>query len=208
MKLSIELDNKLIIMSKYQLNAEEWMFIELLFLATEEEPDVEYLYKYFTECSKSTLPIDTLKALKKKKILDASYVIPSEGEPFDPEQIVFNPVFKNYYFKESQEAGRELWAKYPDFLQFGDKMLPAKNITRGGFLSLEAFFFAYGKAIKNDPKTHRRVLESLKWAKENQLITYMIPEYVITRKWVDHIKMEDSGEIGKFAVLVKTMEDI
>jgi hypothetical protein len=208
MKLSIELDNKLNIMAKYALNAEEWMFIELLFLATEEEGHPQYLYKYFSECAKTTLPRDTLQALKNKKILAATYKVPAEGDHFDPDEIEFSKSFKNYYFKESQEAGRELFEAYPDFLQFGDRLLPAKNITKGGFLSLEDFFFAYGKAIKNDPRTHQRVLESLKWARENELLTYMIPEYVITRKWNDHIKMEDSGEIGKFAVRVNTMEEI
>jgi len=209
MKLSIELERKLLIMSKYGLDAEQWLFIELLFLATEDEPHPEYMYKYFTECAKKSLPRDTLQILKDKNILAKSYKIPKEGEDFDLEAVEWNNTFIKYYFKESQEAGRELWYAYCDFLQSStDKLLPAKNITRGGFLSLEDFFFAYGKAIKNDPETHKKVMESLEWAKENELINYMIPEYVITRKWEDHIRMMESGEIGKFIVRVNTLEDI
>jgi hypothetical protein len=210
MKLSIELDKKLNIMTKYTLNAEEWLFIELLFLATEDEPHPQYMYKYFTECAKKSLPKETLQSLKDKNILAKSYKIPKEGEDFDLEAIEWNNTFIKYYFKESQEAGMELWELYPDFLQIngGDKLLPAKNITRGGFLSLEAFFFEYGKGIKNDPILHKKVLESLKWAIENQLIGYMIPEYVITRKWNDHIKMMESGEVNKVITRFDTMEGI
>ena len=208
MKLSIELDKKLTIMTKYQLDAEEWLFIELLFLATEDDPHPQYMYKYFTECAKKSLPRDTLQKLKDKNVLAKSYKIPKEGEDFDLEAIEWNQTFIKYYFKESQEAGHELWNAYPDFLQMGDKLLPAKNITRGGFLSLEDFFFTYGKAIKNNPETHKQVLESLEWAKDNQLINYMIPEYVITRKWDDHIRMKENGEINRVITRFDTMEAI
>lgn len=207
-RLSIDLDKKLHIMKKYTLNAEEWMLIELLFLATEDTPHPEYLYEYFMECAKSTLPRDTMKALKDKKVLDKSYQLPKEGEEFDLEEVIWNQNFVKFYFIESQEAGQQFFTAYPDFLQFGDRLLPARNITKGGYLSLEDFFFRYGKMIKNDPKTHEKVLESLAWAKEHQLITYGIVEYMITRKWDDHRRMMESGEIGKFAVRVDTMEDI
>jgi hypothetical protein len=207
-RLSLELDNKLTIMRKYELTAEDWMFVELLFLATEEHPHPEYLYTYFSECAKTSLPRDTLQALKDKKVLLASYKIPGPDEEFDPEQVEFNQNFKNFYFKESQEAGQQFFNAYPDFLQFGDKLLPARNITKGGYLSMEDFFFAYGKAIKNKPKTHEEVLEALAWAVEHELICYGIVEYLTTRKWLDHRRMMESGDIGKFAVRIDTMENI
>lgn len=195
-------------MAKYALDAEEWLFIELLFVATQNEPDPRPLMKYFTECAKKSLPRETLETLKQKKILSSSYKVPKTGEDFDLEGIEFSKSFTNFYFRESQELGAELWDTYPDFLYMGEKLLPAKNIIKGGFLSLEAFFNAYGKAIKYDPKLHAKILESLAWAKEHELIKFMIPEYVITRRWNDHIKMMESGDIGKFAVRVDTLEDI
>lgn len=195
-------------MARYELSAEEWFFIELLFLATEPNPHLELLYKYFNECKKESLPRETLKSLQEKKILTKTYKIPAEGSELDLNALEFNKNFINYYFKESQEAGQEFFMTYPDFLQFGDKLLPARNITKGGFLSLEDFFYAYGKAIGHDPGLHEKVIEVLKWAVENQLITYGIVEYLITRKWNDHMRMRESGEIGKFAVRVQTLDDI
>ncbi len=207
-KLSIDLDKKLTIMSKYGLDAEEWLFIELLFVATEPEGNEGPLIKYFNECAKKTLPRETLLALKDKKILAGSYRIPKEGEDFDIDAVEFSKSFINLYFKESQEAGQEFFNTYPDFLQFGDKLLPARNITKGGFLDLNAFFHAYGRAIRNDPQTHAKVLDAIAWAIENELLCFGICEYLITRRWNDHIRMMESGEIGKYAVRVNTLEDI
>jgi len=63
-KLNIDLDRKLEIMSKHELTAEEWLFIELLFVA-DDFP--ELLFKYFNECKKEQIPRDTLNILKDKK---------------------------------------------------------------------------------------------------------------------------------------------
>lgn len=205
-KLSLDVERKLNILSKHSLNIEEWFFIELIFLAL--EGDEKPLYKYFTECSKTTLPKDTLQHLKDKKVFSAAYKVPKEGENFDYQQVKFSKTFLNNYLKESHELGEELFEAYPAYMQFGDKLFPAKNITKTGFNSLEAFFYAYGKAIKFNPETHRRVMDSLEFAKENELITYGIAEYVISRKWLDHWKVQETGELSRFVIKVNTMETI
>ena len=47
-KLSLTVDNQLVMMEKYRLTAEEVLLIDLLFLASIEEGHKEYLVKYFT----------------------------------------------------------------------------------------------------------------------------------------------------------------
>ena len=194
------------IMCKHNLNAEEWLFIELLWLANQEQP--QYLMKYFNECSRQRIPLDTLQALKDKKVLDSRYKIPKAGEEFEYDQVEFSKTFTNNYFKESYEAGRELFRSYPPFIQDTDLQLCANNITKSGYQDENDFFAKYNKAIQNKLQNHLQVMESLEWAKEHKLIKYGIVEYVTTRKWEDHIIMKASGEINKTAFKVNTMEDL
>lgn len=193
-------------MKKHSLNAEEWLLIELLFLA--QEGHVNYLVTYFNECAKSSLPRETLQSLKDKKVFSKSYHVPGENEDFDFEEVEFSTSFMKNYFKESFQLGQELFEAYPVFLQFGDRLLPAKNITKSGFNDETDFFTKYGKKIKYNPEMHLKVLDILQWSIENDLITYGICEYVASSKWNDHIKIRESGEIGNFAVKVSTMVDV
>ncbi len=178
-KLSIDLDRKLEIMSKHSLTGEEWLFIELLFTAIDGLP--QYLVKYFNECKKATIPRDTIQALKDKKVFAASYSVPNEGEDFDVEEVEFGKTFINNYFKGSFEAGRELW---------------------------NDLFLKYNKNIQYKVENHEKVMEMLQWAKDNKLLQYSIVEYIVSRKWEAHKEMKDSGEIGKIAFTVETMDDV
>lgn len=205
-KLSVDLDRKLEVMSKHSLTAEEWLFIELLWLCDDGQP--KYLEKYLMDCRKDSLPLDTLHTLKDKKVLNAKYKIPKPGETFDPDQVEFSRTFINNYFKYSCEAGMELFAAYPPFIQDSDMLLPANNITKGGYFDDQDFFFMYGKAIKNRPENHAEVMRSLEWAKEQKLIKYGICEYVASRKWNTHLELMESGELNGIAYKVNTLEDI
>lgn len=205
-KLSIDLDRKLEVMSKHALTAEEWLFIELLWTANDGQP--EYLFKYFNECSKTAIPRDTIQALKDKKVFASSYNIPGIGEDFEYDQVEFSKTFINNYFKGSFEAGRELYDKYPPFIQNSDKLLCANNITSKGYNDENDFFLKYNKQIQYKLENHLEVMEILEWAKEQKLINYSIVEYVATRKWVEHRAMKESGEIGKISFKVSTLDDI
>jgi len=194
-------------MQKHELNAEEWLFIEMLWLADQGQP--EYLSKYFNECCKVCVPLDTLQSLKDKKVFASSYKVPKSGENFEYDQVEFSKTFLNNYFKNSFEAGRELHRAYPMFIQGSEMQLCANNfVSKGGFVDENDFFLKYQKAIQHKLENHLKVLESLEWAKEHKLIQYGIVEYVVTRKWEDHIIMQRTGEINKLAFKVETMEDL
>lgn len=185
-KFSVELDRQLEIMAKYQLSAEEWFFVQLLFLASEPESKPQYLHTYFRDCKKSMIPKQMLSLLKEKKILSNSYVIPKEGDTFDIRQLSFDDKFTSNYLKYSLDLGRELFDAYPAFLELnGGKLVSARNITKN-FVSLEDFFFSYSKSIKHDAEMHNRVMKSLEYAKSAGLIHYGICEYVISRKYIEH----------------------
>lgn len=207
-KIFPELERQMSIMTKYSLTSEEYFFVYLLFLATEPNPHPQYLSKYFTECRKEFVPRETLISLQEKGVLDSKYKVPEKGENFELQKVKLSKSFLTSHFKLSFEAGEELFFAYPSFIQTPQKLLPAKNITKGGFQSLEDFFFTYAKAIKHDPATHNEVLEILQWAIDNGLIMYGIVEYVVTRKWVDHKRLRDEGGSSGFVVKVQTQEDL
>lgn len=210
MKLSTELNEKLHLMSMYGLDAEEFLLIELLILATDPDaPSVEQLSKYFNQCARKTLPRDTLISLKDKKILSKDYEVPEKGTDFILEDVEFDKKFFNNYFKWSYSAGKELFESYPSYMQTKDgRLYPARNIIKANVESLEAFFFKYSVGIRHSKKTHESVLKSLAWAIENQLITYGIAEYVLSRKWEEHIKFMETGEINKIAIKLDTLDSL
>lgn len=204
-----DIDRQLNIMSKFELTAEEYFFVYLLILATETNPSPVYLAKYFNECKKESIPRETLKSLQDKKILSSDYKVPEIGESFHVNKVKFSKTFLTNYFKLSFYAGQELMDAYPEFIQgSSSRSFPAKTITNKGFYDYESFFSKYGKLIGHDPKVHDEVMESLAWAKENELLQYGMAEYVIGRKWRDHIEIRKSGQIGKFMVKHDTLEDV
>lgn len=204
-KLNIDLERKLEIMAKHQLTAEEWLFIELLFVA-DDFPQL--LMKYFNECKKDKIPRQILLDLKDKKVLASSFHIPSEGESFDPTQIEFSKSFINNYFKNSFEAGWELFEAYPEYCQNADRLYPARNITKNGYNDENDLFAKYNKAIQYKIENHREVMDLLHWAKEQKLLTYGIVEYIVTRKWLAHKELRESGEINNMLLRVETVENI
>lgn len=206
-RLSVFLDNQFEIMKEYSINAEEMMFIYTLFLSKNEGGTNKYLFTYFNEIKKSSLPRDMIKSLIEKKVLKP-IEIPEAGQALSLDALEFEAKFINKYFVETLQAGRELYDEYPPHLEFGQKLLPARNITKGGFLSLEAFFLAYSKAIRHSKKKHKEVLESLVFAKANNLINCGISEYLITRRWEEHITMLEKSKKGEFLGYQSYTEDI
>lgn len=203
-KLSHTVDEEMNIMCTWGLTADEWLFIRLLFIA-KSEGLLKPLSRYFNDCVKTGLPLDLIISLQKKKVLSKNFKA-ERGVDFTIDSIEFEDKFDKKYFKVSDQAGRELFNEYPSYLMLsGGKMVPIKNITKQGFNSIEDFFFVYSKSIKHSKVTHERVMESLEFAKEHKLINYLITEYVISRKWEDHIKMMDSGEIGNFVTTFDTV---
>lgn len=190
-RLKLSIDKELDVMTNLEITAEEWLFVQLVFLYMDGDQDS--FYNYFTLAKKSFVARVTLESLKEKGIIDKSYIVPKEGETFDPSKLKLSEVFWKKYFKTSGEMGLELLEEYPLFITSGNRSFPMKNIAKH-FRSLEDFSFAYGKAISFDRKKHKEIIELIAWAKENNLIHFSLAEFVISRKWTDLIKIK-SGEI-------------
>lgn len=208
-KLSLSLDKELEVMKKWGLNGDQWMFVRLLFMALDPNSQPQYLARYVNECAKTGVARHIIVELRNKGIIDKSYKVPAEGSVFVLSDVKFSASFEKSYFKLSGEAGQELFDAYPHYMYMDNgKILPLRNITKGGFMTLDDFFLAYSKAIRYDRSQHELVMESLEFAKENNLITYGMVEYVASMKWNDHMKMMKDDQIGKFSVKFDTIETV
>ena len=192
-KLSLTIENELIVLEQYRLTAEEWLIIRLLFLASEEENRKDYLIKYVTYAKPDFRSI--IISLQDKGIVSKSYKIPERGTEFNPEDIVFNKNFTNKYLKFSCSMGRELFDNYPVTINVNGITYSART-SGNKYRDLEDMYYAYGRAIGNKPNVHRHVLELLDWAKENNLVNKGLYRFIADREWLNLEAMKDDPTIN------------
>nr|DAT90439.1 MAG TPA: DNA binding protein [Caudoviricetes sp.] len=204
--LSMPIDKELALLTTYNLTAEEWWVIKLLFLAMYPESRPEPLKQY----SKITggLQADILESLQEKGVLKKVRI--KKGEHLDIDDLQFNFIkgedgksypdipfsanFLKQYLKHSGELGKELFLAYPTFITINGVQVGARNITTGNhFGNMDDFFFFYGKTIKWDPNAHKQILKILNWAKDSNLISFSISTFVINQKWIELQEAMESG---------------
>ena len=188
--IELSFDREIELMTKYQIFAEELLFVKLVFLAQEGHP--EYLSKYFSQMPLKGAPRDTMLSLQEKGIINKSYKIPEKGQTFNPLDVDFNKLFMKSYLQHSYDMGMELFMNYPAFIIINGKQFSLKNIAKS-FKSLDDFAFAYGKAIKFDVEKHKEILELLEWGKEVNVLNYGIIEFITSLKWLELKELKESG---------------
>lgn len=205
---SIDIERQLEIMKLHQLTAEEWLLAELFMMALDEPKRSSYLATYLNECKKDRLSVEIIQGLKDKKVFSSDTKVPISGEVFRLENFKLSGTYLNNYFKTSYEGGEELKSLYPSTVAIGNKIVSLTNITKGGYQHEEDFFAKYNKQIRYSKKKHEEVMSLLKWAIEKKLLHYGMVEYVTTKKWEEHAKMKESGEIAGYVLKVDTLQDI
>lgn len=186
-------------MEKYRLTAEEALFIDLLFLASIEEGHSEYLYKYFTINIERSELKDLLSSLQEKGIINKSYKIPAKGQKFDPEAVEFNKNFLHNYRKFSGELGLEFFNEYPSIAIINGVEAPLKNFAKK-FNSEEEFFFQYGKSIGWKIENHNKILELIRWGKENRcnLLNMNIADFMVSKIWRSIEELKEGDGVMQF----------
>lgn len=196
-KLKLEIESEISIMENYKLTAEEWFFLQLIFLAQEEEGHPELLQQYLQNNVEKTPIRELLISIQNKGIINKSYKIPEKGKSFDPDRIEFNKVFINTVIKNSGEMGLELYQAYPKTIIISGTNYILTNITKK-FNSFNDFCYAYGKSIRFKPERHAEVMELLEWGKENNILNFGVCEFVIGMKWEYLRELRDKGDINGY----------
>ncbi len=185
----ISLDEDLEIMSRYKINANEFMLVKLLLLSQDHPDNDKYLDLYLKEChADGTLSREFINLLVDRRIIVKTSPVVKKTSGIFPEDFHFNEVFMKNFFKFSDQMGKEIWDLYPDYIIGSCRNFPAKNFSKR-FKDLKELFLYYAKQIKNDPKKHEQVVESLKFAIKHELITSSIIDYLLSHQWDYHIKV-------------------
>ena len=188
--IELSFDREIELMTKYQIFAEELLFVKLVFLAQEGHP--EYLSKYFGQMPLKGAPRDTIKSLQEKGVINKSYKIPEKGQTFNPKDVDFNKNFMKSYLQHSYDMGMELLMSYPMFTIINGKQFSLRNISKQ-FKNLDDFAFSYGKSIQFSISKHQEILELLEWGKEVNVINYGIVEFTSSLKWLELKELRESG---------------
>lgn len=204
-KLSLSVENQLILMEKYSLTAEEVLLIDLLFLASAEERHADCLLKYFSIPIERSELRKLLISLQSKGIISKQYNIPEKGKSFDPECVIFNKNFLNSYKKFSGELGYELLTTYPSNGIINGEPVPLNNWAKK-FNNIEDFCYAYGKSIGWKSEQHKKVLELIEWAKSTScnLLNMNIADFMMSQIWKNIEELKD----GKSTITFNPIQSV
>lgn len=189
----------LLVQEQYQLTAEEWLIVKLIFFGLDDDTQRGLIPRLYASGGLTTRTLRAnLLSLQEKGIFTKEYKVPSCLELFDPEAVIFNKNFLKNYLRYSNELGKDLWDRYPKELGPYRLRLTTKNFP--GQSKEEGLFRAYGRIIKWNPETHKRIIDILERAKEKNLITYGICEFVLSEKWEELEEQLNNGEVGKLDI--------
>lgn len=179
------------------LTPTELFILRLLYLAI--DGDQSFLINYLSNVfNGKQLLRSVLESLMEKKVINSTFKIPKEGESLNYKNIPFNKNFLKMYIRESNELGKEFFDLYPPFISINGKMCSIKNFTKANLFSMEDFCLFYAKAIKNSNTTHDRVMNSLAYGIENNLINYTILEFIASKKYEEIDFIRNSGNINGY----------
>lgn len=188
----LTIDNELIILEKYKLTPNELFFIKTILIF---EDDKQFIARFLPICKETNIDArNLLESLQNKGIITKAYKIPAKGEILKPEEITFNQNFIKAFYKASFELGQELFNEYPQFTIIDGCTVAIRSVSKK-FDSLEDFFRFYGKTIKHNPELHTKIIELVKWAKENTtFLNCTLANFVIDKKWLDLEALRDGNE--------------
>lgn len=194
---TLSLEEEIEICISSGLSPTELFIIRLLFLSAAGAE--KYLINYVSNTSngKDVLK-NTLINLKEKKIINSTFKVPEKGEALKVKEIPFNKNFIKKYIRESHELGKEFFEAYPPFININGKLCSIKNFTKANLFSMDDFCNFYAKSIKNAKVTHEKVMETLEYAKEHNLINYSIIEFLASQKYHEIEYIRNSGDINGY----------
>ncbi len=175
-------DTKLIVefCCTHKLSINEFFILYLTYresIASGPKKNEEYklLYKYITEVEGLSTNKERIKSLEKRGFCVDKNV--ESAKDYWPDQIELKPKFYNNLFKFLGGASEEIWEAFPPMINMDGKTFAARTI------SPEEFEPLYNKAIKNDPQTHKKVLEALIKQKTEGNVMCGLKKWIECRYW-------------------------
>lgn len=193
--LTLNLEEEIIILDKYNLTPNELLVLKVLLLFQEEE-QTELLSTLLNTFKHIGLEFrNILVTLQEKGLILKGFHIPNSGQEFDPHSIPINKNFTKGFYKCSFEMGKELFEEYPQFGSINGNVVPLRGVSKH-YNSLEDAYFKYGKAIGWNPEKHNHIIKLTKWAKDNNLINCSLASYIINNGWLDIQAIKDGKTVN------------
>lgn len=194
--LTLSLDEEIHLLDRYKLTSNELLVVRVL-LILQDNNEEELFHKLVLTLKSNDIQLrDILESLQNKEIVLKSFRIPKIGDSFDPYSIPINKNFIKNLYKSSFELGKELFDEYPQFGIVNNSQVPLRGVSRF-FNSLEDAYYRYGKCISWNPETHSKIIELVKWARENNLLNKSLGAFIVDNSWHDLESMK-SGEVGNY----------
>lgn len=191
---NFNLEEELSILEKYRLSPTELFSVQTILLA--QDNDCEFLMRFNNILTLIDIKFrNILISLQNKGIILKSFKIPEEGNTLKLEDIPFNKGFIKTFYKSSFELGKELFEIYPMFGEINGNVIPLRGVAKY-FNSLEDFYRFYGKSIKWNPELHNKIIELVKWAKDNTtFLNCSISSFCINQMW-NELEALKNGDIA------------
>ena len=176
---------------KYDINVEQFFLINLL-----HRKDYKTFIEYVTKCKKSFYTNQELLVLANKGILEAEPIaeaikVNSRLEMFD---LFLTEEFRDLYYIDSEEAGKELWENYPNTTFIDGRDVPLKKGDKIGnvYYDKDTLIKLYCDKIQNNLDKHREIISKLKANKDK--INFAIRSFILDEMWDS---LEDKGSDEK-----------
>ena len=204
MNLTLNLEEELSILDKYGLTPSELLVVRIL-LIFQDDNEEKLFHQLISTFKKLGIKLrEVLIELQNKEIILKSYKIPESGTSFDPYSIPINKNFIKYLYKCSFELGKELFESYPQWTTINGNMVSLRGVSKH-FDSLEECYFKYGKAIGFSLERHAEIIELVKWAKENSLLSKSLGAFVVDNGWHDLKSLRDGDGMNVNLEAVKML---
>jgi hypothetical protein len=191
--LTLSLEDEILVLKRYKLSSDELLVVRSILLYQDEQSNsLRELLSVYKSIGISFR--DILISLQNKEIILKSYKIAEEGNSFDPNEIPINKNFLKILYRSSFEMGKELFEEYPQFGYIQGNMVPLRTVAKK-FDSLEDAYTKYGKAINHNYEVHKKIIELVKWAKENNILNMSLASFIVNNSWVDLEALKD-GDSG------------
>lgn len=182
------------ICQKYEITSEEFFLIHLLY-----RKDYLSFSKYLTKCKKSFYSNNELLALAEKGILKAEPIedavrLNCKLEMLD---LFLTEEFRNQYYKDTEEAGKELWEAYPNTAFIGGQDVILKKGEKIGavYFDKDTLIKLYCEKIQNNLEVHKEIIAKIKANKD--IINFTIRAFIFDELW-DSLKVDAKSSDNYF----------
>ena len=168
------------ICKNYEITIEDFFLIHVLY-----RKDYLSFNSYITECKKEFYSNKQLESLAIKRILQLEPIQNALdlNIPLEMFDLYLTEEFRDKYYIDTDEAGKELWAVYPNTAFIGGQDVILKKGEKIGntYFDKDKLIKLYCEKIQNNLEVHRNIIAKVTANKES--INFTIRAFIFDELW-------------------------